>query len=59
MSAPVPTGMRRPGPADVPAPAATQALQLVTDLAVTGGRAGPLLLAATGRPALPVGYSVL
>ena len=45
-------------PLDVPATAATQALELVTDLAVSGGRAGPLLLAATGRP-LPSGLSVL
>jgi hypothetical protein len=29
------------------------------DLAVAGGRAGPLLLAATGRPGLPRGFSVL
>jgi uncharacterized protein (TIGR03083 family) len=45
-------------PLDLPATAATQALELVTDLAVSGGRAGPLLLAATGRP-LPSGLSVL
>ncbi|SOE02278.1 maleylpyruvate isomerase N-terminal domain-containing protein [Blastococcus haudaquaticus] len=37
-------------PLDVPATAATASLRLVTDLAVAGGRAGPLLLAATGRP---------
>ena len=37
-------------PPDVPAAAATQALQLVADLAVAGDRAGALLLAATGRP---------
>ena len=35
---------------DVPATAAAQALQVVADLAVASGRAGPLLLAATGRP---------
>jgi uncharacterized protein (TIGR03083 family) len=46
-------------PADVPATAAGQALRLVADLAVAGGRAGPLLLAATGRPGLPPGFSVL
>jgi uncharacterized protein (TIGR03083 family) len=45
-------------PPDVPATAAAQALGLVTDLAVAEGRAGPLLLAATGR-ALPTGFSVL
>jgi hypothetical protein len=46
-------------PPDVPATAAAQALHLVADLAVTDGRAGPLLLAATGRPGLPAGFSVL
>jgi hypothetical protein len=46
-------------PLDVPATAAAQALQLVTELAVDGGRAGPLLLAATGRTGLPAGWSVL
>jgi uncharacterized protein (TIGR03083 family) len=46
-------------PLDVPATAAVQALRLVADLAVADGRAGPLLLAATGRPGLPAGYSVL
>jgi uncharacterized protein (TIGR03083 family) len=46
-------------PLDVPATAATQALQLVTELAVRDGRAGPLLLAATGRSGLPPGWSVL
>ena len=45
-------------PTDVPATAAAQALQVVADLAVSGGRAGPLLLAATGRPR-PAGFSVL
>jgi hypothetical protein len=38
-------------PPHVPATAARQALQVVTDLAVDDGLAGPLLLAATGRPA--------
>ena len=46
-------------PADVPASAAAQALRLVSDLAVTEGLAGPLLLAATGRTGLPAGFSVL
>jgi hypothetical protein len=46
-------------PLEVPASAAAQALRLVTDLAVAEGTAGPLLLAATGRPVLPAGYSVL
>jgi uncharacterized protein (TIGR03083 family) len=46
-------------PLDVPATAAAQALQLVADLAVADGRAGPLLLAATGRPVPPGGLSVL
>ena len=36
-------------PLDVPARPAAQALSLVADLAVTGGQAGALLLAATGR----------
>ena len=44
---------------DVPATAARQALRLVTELAVAGGVAGPLLLAATGRPGLPADFSVL
>jgi uncharacterized protein (TIGR03083 family) len=46
-------------PLDVPATAAAQALHVVADLAVADGLAGPLLLAATGRPGLPAGYSVL
>jgi Mycothiol maleylpyruvate isomerase N-terminal domain len=46
-------------PLDVPATAATQALQVVADLAVSDGLAGSLLLAATGRPGLPAGFSVL
>ncbi len=46
-------------PLDVPATCAAQALDIVADLAVTGGLAGPLLLAATGRPGLPLGFSVL
>jgi uncharacterized protein (TIGR03083 family) len=46
-------------PLEVPATAATQALHLVADLAVVDGLAGPLLLAATCRPALAAGFSVL
>jgi Mycothiol maleylpyruvate isomerase N-terminal domain len=46
-------------PADVPPTAGTQALHLVTDLAVADGHAASLLLAATGRTALPPGFSVL
>ena len=46
-------------PLDVPATAAAQALHIVADLALTSGLAGPLLLAATGRPGLPAGSSVL
>jgi hypothetical protein len=46
-------------PLDVPATSAVQALRLVTELAAGDGRAGPLLLAATGRTGLPPGWSVL
>ncbi len=46
-------------PTRTPATAAAQALQVVADLAVADGLAGPLLLAATGRPGLPAGFSVL
>jgi hypothetical protein len=46
-------------PPDVPATSAAQTLHIITDLAVADGLAGPLLLAATGRPGLPVGFSVL
>jgi uncharacterized protein (TIGR03083 family) len=46
-------------PIDPPRTAAREAMQIVTDLAVDDGRAGVLLLAATGRPALPAGFSVL
>jgi uncharacterized protein (TIGR03083 family) len=45
--------------ADIPATAAGHALGLVTQLAVADGLAGPLLLAATGRPGPPLGFSVL
>jgi uncharacterized protein (TIGR03083 family) len=46
-------------PLDVPGTAAAQALQLIAELSVREGRAGPLLLAATGRRGLPTGWSVL
>lgn len=46
-------------PPEVPRTAAAQALHLVADLAVVNALAGPLLLAATGRPGLPSGFSVL
>ena len=46
-------------PLDVPPSAAAQALALASELAVTNGLAGPLLLAATGRSGLPQGFSVL
>ncbi|PZA20991.1 hypothetical protein DMO24_12640, partial [Modestobacter versicolor] len=46
-------------PADVPPTTAAQALGLVGDLAVAGGLAGALLLAATGRAPLPPRWSVL
>ena|SRR5215218_1758869 len=46
-------------PPEVPDTAAAQALRVVSELAVTRGQAGPLLLAATGRPGLPAGWSVL
>jgi hypothetical protein len=46
-------------PLEVPARPAAQALALVADLAVTGGRAGDLLLLATGRPGPAAGFSVL
>jgi uncharacterized protein (TIGR03083 family) len=45
-------------PLDVPATAADQALSIVSELAVTRGRAGELLLLATGRQGVP-SFSVL
>jgi hypothetical protein len=45
-----------------PAPpqrAAEQALELLARVAAGTGRAGPLLLAATGRRGLPSGFSLL
>ena len=55
----VPGGAPSDAPGVVPAAAARQALDLVAELAVADGRAVPLLLAATGRTALPAGFSVL
>ena len=46
-------------PPDIPATSAIEALDLAARLAVAGGRAGALLLAATGRGGLPAGFSVL
>jgi len=46
-------------PLDLPAEAAAQTMQLINELAVSAGLAGPLLLAATGRQGLPPGFSVL
>lgn len=46
-------------PVELPPTAAAQALQLVTELALSRGLAGPLLLSATGRPGLAPGASVL
>lgn len=46
-------------PAQVPETAARQALQLVGELAVAKGAAGPLLLTATGRAGLAPGTGVL
>ena len=44
---------------DVPTSAGEVSLALLADLAVTTGRTGPLLRAATGRGALPPDFSVL
>ncbi len=46
-------------PSEPPALPAGVTLRLVGDLAVAGGHAGPLLLAATGRAGLPSGFTVL
>ncbi len=46
-------------PLDVPTTAAAQALHIINDLALGEGLAGRLLLAATGRPGDPSGFSVL
>jgi uncharacterized protein (TIGR03083 family) len=44
---------------DVPARPAAAVLALVSELAISDGLAGPLVLAATGRGGLPDGFSVL
>jgi uncharacterized protein (TIGR03083 family) len=46
-------------PPDVPTTAAAQALGIIAAVAVEDGRAGPLLLLATGRSSVPAGFSVL
>jgi hypothetical protein len=46
-------------PPDAPGRPAAQALELVAQLAVAEGLAGPLLLADTGRRGLPANFSVL
>ncbi len=46
-------------PSEPPAVPAGQALELVAQLAVEGGLAGPLLRASTGRDQLRPGFSVL
>lgn len=43
----------------IPPSAANEATRLLADLAVRTGRAGDLLLAGTGRRALPRGFTVL
>lgn len=44
---------------EVPEAAGSESLKLLGELAVRAGRTGPLLLAATGRRALPDGFTVL
>jgi uncharacterized protein (TIGR03083 family) len=46
-------------PLDAPATAATQVLGIISDIAVTDGTAGSLVLLATGRTGLPARFSVL
>lgn len=46
-------------PQEVPSATAAQALAIVSDLAVVGRLAGPLLQAATGRPVPTTGFTVL
>lgn len=46
-------------PLDVPPTAAAESLRVLGGLAVQGGTAGLLLLAATGRRALPPGFTIL
>jgi uncharacterized protein (TIGR03083 family) len=43
----------------VPTAAAAVSLHLLADIALRSGKTAPLLLAATGRGALPAGFSVL
>ena len=44
---------------DVPPTAGGQSLELIAQLASSGGQAGALLMAATGRGPLPQGFTVL
>ena len=46
-------------PIDAPAAAAAQVLGIISDIALTDGTAGSLLLLATGRTGLPGRYSVM
>jgi uncharacterized protein (TIGR03083 family) len=46
-------------PLDAPATAAAQVLGIISDIAVTDGTAGSLVLLATGRTGLPARFSVL
>ncbi|MEO7125151.1 MAG: maleylpyruvate isomerase N-terminal domain-containing protein [Nakamurella sp.] len=46
-------------PLDVPSVAAVESLTVLGELAAHAGNAGPLLLAVTGRRALPAGFTVL
>jgi uncharacterized protein (TIGR03083 family) len=46
-------------PMEVPTRPVAQVLELVIELAVVQGKAGPVVLAATGRGGLPSGFSVL
>jgi uncharacterized protein (TIGR03083 family) len=46
-------------PIEVPEAAGAESLGLLGELALNAGRAGPLLLAATGRRGLPEGFTVL
>jgi hypothetical protein len=44
---------------EAPAAAATVTLNVLTELAVAAGKADDLAMAATGRGALPSGYSLM
>ena len=46
-------------PIDAPAAAAAQVLGIISDIALTDGTAGSLLLLATGRTGLPGRFSVM